>query len=58
MLFISSYNHNLTLPSALHKWQQSDSKAQRYMPLFITIRPNEKLKISKLLILVTSNWDL
>lgn len=31
-------------------WQQSGSRAQRYAPLFITIRPKENIKISKLLI--------
>ena len=40
-----------------NKWQQSGSRAQRYVPLFITIRPKENIKISKLLILLASNWD-
>lgn len=39
------------------KWQQSGSRAQRYEPLFITIRLSENIKISKLLISFTSNWD-
>jgi len=38
-------------------WQQSGSRAQRYVPLFIAIRPKENIKISKLLILLASNWD-
>lgn len=38
-------------------WQQSGSRAQRYVPLSITIRPKENIKISKLLISFASNWD-
>ncbi|KKW51245.1 hypothetical protein XB02_07270 [Pantoea ananatis] len=37
---------------------QSGSRAQRYVPLFITIRPKENIKISKLIIFLISSWDL
>ncbi len=30
--------HKFIIP---RKWQQSGSRAQRYVPLFITIRPNK-----------------
>gem|GEM_PF-5997761 len=53
---------NEIIPSIIYilvglKWQQSGSRAQRYMPLFITIRSKENLIISKLLISLVSNWD-
>jgi len=38
-------------------WQQSGSRAQRYAPLFITIRPKENIKISKLMISLDSRSD-
>lgn len=53
---------NEIIPSIIYilvgsKWQQSVSRAQHYVPIFITIRPNENLKIIKLLIILADKWD-